>query len=962
MLVESRLLSRYSRRATLTVCKFACAMLVATALPASPQSQGSAAHSETEPSQPAQPFPEADRTQQDQLLFEARELSMESQAQSDAGHYERALDLARKAAALGELSHSPNQAYIGELSEKLGSVEFLQGNREQAASAFQRAILINEAAPDGNSSQLALALLGMGSVYISSSDYAKAEEALQRALQISEKAQGSESPGAANCISELALLHQRRGDYPRALKEAQHALTIDQQKLEPDNRATIKAMDRLGDLYFEMHDFDHASPILQQALKLYEQNLGPTHPLVAHPLQNLGIIARDQKQYALALDYLWRAERIREQALGSHHAATAALLVNIGNVYGSQGDYPRAVETYLRALSVLEMTAGPYHEWTLMTLGNLARAYAVQGDASNAVRYMARVNAATETNLSLNLAIGSEHDRLAYADKFSYQTSRAISLNISEAPHDPAAVDLAAQMILQRKGRVLDAVADNMTALRRRLEPEDQKLLNELSLTIAELAKAAMHGPGQTPLEEYQARLEALQSQKEKLETEVSRRSAGYYQRTDAVTLSAVRKAIPAGSVLMEFVVYRPYNFRQFTYVEGSAAPRYVVYVIPAEGDVRWKDLGDAAEIDDEVDAFLQTLRDPKRTDVRQLARALDAKIVQPVRSMGIEGPHLIISPDGELNLLPFESLVDEQGHYLLENYSISYVTAGRDLLRMQAGRASRSNPVVFANPSFEDPETTQTPAVSPPSLKQANAIIVGGNVPGQGRNDVYFAPLPGTAVEARELKALFPEAEVLTGSQASKEELERVESPTILHIATHGFFLQSAAHGEADKEAAKNPSGKPRSAHAGVEGENPLLRSGLALAGANSGKEGNEDGILTALEATNLSLWGTKLVTLSACDTGIGEVRNGEGVYGLRRAFVIAGAETVLMSLWPISDSATRDLMSSYYRGLKAGRGRGDALRQAKLAMLNRKGREHPFFWASFIQAGEWANLDGKR
>jgi hypothetical protein len=137
-----------------------------------------------------------------------------------------------------------------------------------------------------------------------------------------------------------------------------------------------------------------------------------------------------------------------------------------------------------------------------MTLGNLARAYAVQGDASNAVRYMARVNAATETNLSLNLAIGSEHDRLAYADKFSYQTSRAISLNISEAPHDPAAVDLAAQMILQRKGRVLDAVADNMTALRRRLEPEDQKLLNELSLTIAELAKAAMHGPGQTPLEE----------------------------------------------------------------------------------------------------------------------------------------------------------------------------------------------------------------------------------------------------------------------------------------------------------------------------------------------------------------------------------------------------------------------------------------------------------------------------
>jgi CHAT domain-containing protein len=140
------------------------------------------------------------------------------------------------------------------------------------------------------------------------------------------------------------------------------------------------------------------------------------------------------------------------------------------------------------------------------------------------------------------------------------------------------------------------------------------------------------------------------------------------------------------------------------------------------------------------------------------------------------------------------------------------------------------------------------------------------------------------------------------------------------------------------------------------------LLRSGLALAGANLDKNGIEDGILTALEASNLNLWGTKLVTLSACDTGVGEVKNGEGVYGLRRAFVIAGAETVVMSLWPVSDYVTRELMTSYYRGLKAGLGRGDALRQAQLAMLNRKGREHPFYWASFIQVGEWANLEGKR
>jgi CHAT domain-containing protein len=143
----------------------------------------------------------------------------------------------------------------------------------------------------------------------------------------------------------------------------------------------------------------------------------------------------------------------------------------------------------------------------------------------------------------------------------------------------------------------------------------------------------------------------------------------------------------------------------------------------------------------------------------------------------------------------------------------------------------------------------------------------------------------------------------------------------------------------------------------------NPLLRSGLALANANlREKAGADDGILTALEASGLNLWGTKLVVLSACDTGVGEVRNGEGVYGLRRAFVLAGAESLVMSLWPASDYTTRELMTHYYQNLKKGLGRGAALRLVQLDMLRRDPKLHPFYWANFIQSGEWANLDGKR
>jgi CHAT domain-containing protein len=143
---------------------------------------------------------------------------------------------------------------------------------------------------------------------------------------------------------------------------------------------------------------------------------------------------------------------------------------------------------------------------------------------------------------------------------------------------------------------------------------------------------------------------------------------------------------------------------------------------------------------------------------------------------------------------------------------------------------------------------------------------------------------------------------------------------------------------------------------------ENPLLRSGLALTGANLGKSGDEDGLLTAMEVAGMDLWGTKLVVLSACDTGVGDVRNGEGVQGLRRALVLAGSESQVMSLWPVLDNTAEDLMIPYYEALRKGEGRSDGLRQAQLQMLRSKDRRHPFYWAAFIQSGEWANLDGHR
>jgi CHAT domain-containing protein len=389
--------------------------------------------------------------------------------------------------------------------------------------------------------------------------------------------------------------------------------------------------------------------------------------------------------------------------------------------------------------------------------------------------------------------------------------------------------------------------------------------------------------------------------------------------------------------VLIEFAVFRPFDPEAERNEEAYGPPHYAAYVISKHGAPVGSDLGAVEDIDQLVLWMRKALRDPGDAGVKARARAVDERIMRPLRALLRGATRLLISPDGGLNLVPFETLVDEHGRYLIERYATTYLTSGRDLLRMQIASAPTGTPVIVADPLFGESGATAARRARPGATDGLRSITVGSDVAG-----LYFAPLLGSAIEARAIKALFPEATLLTGRRASKAMLERVTAPSILHIASHGFFLEDEA------------SGGPMS----VVAQNPLLRSGLALAGANLPGNAHGDGILTALEAAGLNLWGTSLVTLSACDTGVGNVRNGEGVYGLRRAFMLAGAETLVMSLWPVSDSVAGETMVAYYARLRAGIGRGDALRQAKLSILQRPALRHPYYWGGFIQSGDWTRL----
>jgi CHAT domain-containing protein len=897
-------------------------------------------------------------TEQDRFGFEAHTLSAEAQNRLEGGKYDEAIQLAERALALEQKAQGPDDAYVGDLLIRLGYMERTKGDYAKAEQLYQRALTVSQQALGREHPQTALAMRGLGLLYVYMNEYAKAELLLQEQLDIIERTLGSQHPTMVNGLSNLSYLHQRREDLSRALPELQRALTIAEQTLDPNDTSLMSTVSNLGDLYSLLGDYQRAEPLLERALAMVEKKYGREHYFATIPLQNLGIIARQTKRYARAVDFLWRAEAVREKTLGSRHPETVALLINIANLYDSQGEYPKALALHLRALDVLTAVVGPYHHLTLEALSGVARTYAAQGNLARAIEYEGRFDQGLEKNVGLNLAIGSEREKLKYLSSMSGRTDRTVSLHVRQAPDDRTARELAAMVLLQRKGRVLDAMSGSMAALRERLSAEDRKLLDELGETNTKLATLALSGPRKTPAADHQKQLAALEQQRERLEAGISGRSAEFRAQSQPVTLASVRSAIPPDAALIELAAYRPFDPKGENEGEAYETTRYVAYVFRQQGEVQWRDLGPAKETDDAVAALREALSDGRRKDVQALARAVDQKIMQPIRAFLGDAKQLLISPDGELNLIPFEALVDEHGRYRLEHFSITYLTAGRDLLRMQVARASNSGPVVLADPFFGEPQTAQIARANQPKtgpLARRRSVTTGKDL-----SSVYFTPLAGTAEEARSIKSLFPQAEVLTGQQATKAALKRVDAPSILHIATHGFFLEGAARDVTESATKPGVSGT-RSIQANIKIENPLLRSGLALAGANLNKSGNDDGILTALEASNLNLWGTKVVTLSACETGVGEVKNGEGVYGLRRAFFLAGAETLVMSLWPVSDRVTREMMTAYYTELKNGLGRSEALRQAQLAMLKRKDRQHPFYWASFIQSGEWKNLDGK-
>lgn len=773
---------------------------------------------------------------------------------------------------------------------------------------------------------------------------------------------GDRAPEVADSLLQVGVLYVQLERWADAESAYAEALDILRALPNPDPRHLEQALDMMGLMADRRGDFAQAETLYQEALSLKRralENLVPqwegdrfvAQRTLAFALLNLVGVYQRQQRYDEAEPLIAEMMELANGLEDSPETPSlrASLIESAADFYRAQG----------QEADVVALSSGPTADSGTAGDGGVPMFYSLvsQGRIAAAIEILEAGIALEQHQFDRNLATLGEAGRQRYTASVASTLSHAVSLHLKMAPDNREAAQLAVTTLLRRKGRVLEAGLNTLELLQNNPNPEDQRLLAELDQLRQQLAAISFGETASSP--QAQAQQRTLRSQIEAIDALLARRSTTLAVETPPVELADIQARIPADGVLVEYVRYRPFDpldplrreideNRWDWGVRGFGAPRYAAYLLKPSGEVQWADLGDAAEIDRAIQQFLQVLRCGEANatpcydaaDIQPVAQAVESLVLAPLRPWLGDATHLLLSLDSQLNLLPFAALVDDQGRYLIETYTLTQLTSGRELLRLQQRISSPQPPVVLANPDFNEVNTAGVPLVASASRGGSRSADLA---------NLRFGPLRGSEAEVAAIRPLLPEnAVVLTEAAATENALKQVRGPSILHLATHGFFLPDAPLASPSSDDAQHPR----------MAENPLLRSGLALAGFNQRASEGEDGVLTALEVAGLDLRGTRLVVLSACETGLGDVASGEGVYGLRRAFGMAGAESQVMSLWKVSDRGTADFMAQYYQHLQAGKGRSEALRQVQLAALETGRYQHPYHWAAFFFSGDWHPL----
>lgn len=753
----------------------------------------------------------------------------------------------------------------------------------------------------------------------------------QQAIEIYQE-HSPKSTAYGFAVFNLAAVNEALADFPTAQRHYLAAADVLSQSDGVNSLPFSFVATNLGNLHREMGDLDASENLLSRAAETRRHHLGDKHPLLAATLINLGLtycaMGRSQEA-AAALDEAIEIEESRSRpGLDLGYAYQARALV-----HSSAQEWQSAANTMEKAIAFQEAVLGPQSRVLATMLGNLAFARVASGDPQAGIALMERVVSIENHVLEVATTVLSDQDRAGFLAQLSISLAQVMAIVVRYFPASPREIGIAFCHLLSRK-----AISAEVMAMERDAIIVSQ---NVLSADIASLIET----------DDYQeAKDVELPAPRQRQETHTALQ-VQLANRLAKLDVKSISLALPPNSVLVEFVKLRAIDFEHLALPEEE----YYAFVMKSgvPDSLRFVKIGSALDIDERIRRVRSLIVRSARSWFAKYRRptfckeghALAQILLDPLRKFMGNGQRLFVSPDGELNTLPFEVLPFDKKRLMMDLGDVTYLASGRDILRFAEPRPAPSSPVVVADPNFDLAEPGKASKPDPAAAR--------------------FGRLPGTRAEGTSVADLLSVKPWL-GDEVLKNSILSISSPKILHFATHGFFDKDAVR--ATPASGEHFDLRKLVAHltASAAAGNPLLRSGLALASANCRFAGSVppaaagDGLLTAQDVTGMNLMGTQLVVLSACVTGLGEIHPSEGTLGLRRSFIVAGAKGLIVSLWSVPDRATATLMEDLYRSLHQGFSPVAALRTARAKARERT--SNPYFWGAFVFYGDdtWGSRGG--
>jgi tetratricopeptide (TPR) repeat protein len=885
----------------------------------------------------------------------------------DTGDYAQAESLLCQALEVWKQALGERHPHYAKSLNNLALLYQKMGDYAKAESLYGRAMRICEQVQGKRHPDYAISLNNLGSLYDSMGNYAQAEPLFRQALQIGKQVYGEKHPSYAVSLNNLALLYEEMGDYAKAEPLFREALEIDKQALGDTHPHYATDLNNLALLYDSMRDYAKAEPLHRQAMEINKRALGDKHPDYATNLNNLAELYRHMGDFARAEPLCRQALDICKQVEGERHPHYATSLNNLALLYEAMGDYAQAEKLHRQALEIRSQVVGERHPEYAKSLNNLALLKVTVREPREAEPLSRQALAIMRQHLDLTSAVQSERQQLAMIQDTRWFLGNYLS--VSMAAGTPAEQVYAE--VLASKG----AVWTRQQGMRRMRQdpvlaakPEVAKLYADLEQASRALANLLGARPNLQHPDEYRRKLESTSEEVERLQQALAAASEEYRAKRAQQNRTAadIQKAIPPGTVLVDFLEYDNYEPTEQDANKWIWQRRLAAFVVRPDQPVERLDLGPAAPIQETVEKWRASYSAEEAATLKQL-------VWKPLQPLLHDAQTVLISPDGALARFPLPALPGEQpGSYLLEELAIGVLPVPQLL-----------------------PEVT---AREPPPLAAPASMLLVGEVdydaaPGQadmgsiaqaaprtrGGQPLQWPPLDSTRQEIVSIRDSFDErfpdgrCALLRRDQAVvgrvRAEINRYR---YVHFATHGFFAPQETAAASVTGPSPGMIADGASIRRNIVGFHPGLCSGLVLAGANRPAEaGQDDGILTALEVAELDLGQVDLATLSACETGLGKSAAGEGLLGLQRAFQVAGAHSVVATLWTIRDDAGRQLMIDFYENLWAKKmSKVEALRAAQLTMLRegvKRGldigprpadenhRLPPWYWAGFVLSGDW-------